>query len=321
MSELIISEQHSHAVELHQKILISASLAQQNLWDMCTSLKKMRDGKLYKEFGYQNFEDYCESEIGFSRMQAHKYISIIENVKNVNSSLHFGVTKLALLATISEQEQAEISEKINLEETTVKELKAEIDRLKAKNEEISERSIDYCKRLNEAKREADNSSESLRDITAKFNAERDKNFELNNKVKELESRPIEVAVVDNSEENERKIKEAVEMLEQQSRQREAYLESKFRAEQEDIRKKFEKEKQYAISEVRSDYERKLAENSAAEMSKPEPVDEDKFKFKVYLTSAYDMLTRLTEFTLQHSEQIYKEKIKQLLNSVLAGLEE
>lgn len=57
MSELIISEQHRQAVELHQKIMISANLAQQNLFEMCTGLKTMRDNKLYKELGYSNFED------------------------------------------------------------------------------------------------------------------------------------------------------------------------------------------------------------------------------------------------------------------------
>lgn len=43
------------------------------------------------------------------------------------------MTKLALLATISEPEQAEIAEKLDLENTTVKQLKAEIDRLKDEN--------------------------------------------------------------------------------------------------------------------------------------------------------------------------------------------
>ena len=42
-------------------------------------------------------------------------------------------SKLMLLATISEPEQAEIAEKLDLENTTVKQLKAEIDRLKTKS--------------------------------------------------------------------------------------------------------------------------------------------------------------------------------------------
>ena len=111
-----ISVNYKTAAELNQRIIITAQAAQQNLYEMCALLKQMKDDKLYKELGYQNFEDYCESEAGFSRMQAHKYISIIENVKNVNSSLHFGVTKLALLSSLSESQQEEIQEKVDLVE-------------------------------------------------------------------------------------------------------------------------------------------------------------------------------------------------------------
>lgn len=80
MSEITVSEQHKQAIELHQKIIVSANLAQQNIWDMCNGLKTMRDNKLYKELGYQNFEDYCENEVGMKRSNAYNYISIVEKI-------------------------------------------------------------------------------------------------------------------------------------------------------------------------------------------------------------------------------------------------
>ena len=132
MSEITVSEQHKQAIELHQKIIVSANLAQQNIWDMCNGLKTMRDNKLYKELGYTNFEEYCENEVGMKRSNAYNYISIVEkiNPENVQSIGQIGMTKLSLLATISEPEQAEIAEKLDLENTTVKQLKAEIEKLK-----------------------------------------------------------------------------------------------------------------------------------------------------------------------------------------------
>ena len=60
-----LKTQYETAIELNQKIIITAQMAQKNLYDMCVLLKEMRDDKLYKELGYQNFEDYCENEIGF----------------------------------------------------------------------------------------------------------------------------------------------------------------------------------------------------------------------------------------------------------------
>lgn len=128
MNEL--SAEYKTAVKLNQKIIFAAQMAQKNLYDMCMMLKEMRDNKLYKELGYQNFEDYCESEIGFSREQGRKYISIIENVQNANSSWHFGVTKLYLLSTLSESDQEKIQATVNVEDTSVRELKAEIAKLK-----------------------------------------------------------------------------------------------------------------------------------------------------------------------------------------------
>lgn len=95
MSEITVSEQHKQAIELHQKIIVSANLAQQNIWDMCNALKTMRDNKLYKELGYQNFEDYCENEVGMKRRNVYNYISIVEkiNAENVQSIAQIGMIK------------------------------------------------------------------------------------------------------------------------------------------------------------------------------------------------------------------------------------
>ena len=132
MEVTVLTEQRKTAIELNQKIILTAQLAQKNLYDMCVMLKQMRDDKLYKELGYANFEDYCENEVGMSRHMAYKYTNALE-IKNVESIQHLGITKLSLLASLSESQQEEIQQTVNLEETSVRELKAECDRLKAAN--------------------------------------------------------------------------------------------------------------------------------------------------------------------------------------------
>ena len=72
------------AMKLHQRIMASGTLAAQNLWEMCTGLKEMRDKKLYKELGYSKFETYCTEMCGFSDRNARNYISIIENISEEN---------------------------------------------------------------------------------------------------------------------------------------------------------------------------------------------------------------------------------------------
>lgn len=175
MNEITASEQFKTAVELNQKIIITAQAAQQNLFDMCVLLKRMRDEKLYKELGYQNFEEYCEKEVGFSRMNAHRYISIIENIKDVTSMLHFGTTKLSLLSSLSESQQEEIQKTVDVEEVSVRKLKEEIAKLKSEKQEAEK----YLS--NQAREERQKAEQAADQLT-----------EANKRIRELESRPITV---------------------------------------------------------------------------------------------------------------------------------
>lgn len=322
MAEIIVSEQHKQAVELHQKIMISANLAQQNLFEMCTGLKTMRDNKLYKELGYSNFEDYCENEVGFSARNARNYIAIIEriNIENGKSISHLGMTKLSLLATISEQEQQEISEKVSLESTTVKQLKAEIEKLKAeKSKKQSE--------LSNAKYERDsfrsknialkNDIERLRYVKdqkemlqQQLEAEKNKNSELANKVEELENRPIEVAVQESSD-NERRLQETIKALERENIKHYDELEKQYREDEQAVRQMLEKEKQEALLKQREAYEEKLnslqADNNGGD---------DKDIFKAYFSIAYDSFNRMLEFA-KHSKDkdFFKSKVKNLIEAL------
>lgn len=317
------------AVKLNQEILTSANIAQRNLWTMCTKLKEMRDGKLYKELGYNNFEDYCENEVGFNRKQAHKYISIVEkvNLENVHLSGQIGVTKLALLATVSESEQQEISEKVNLEETTVKELKAEIDKLKKDNSKLDAKLKAETANAEEARSDLKDVQSKLRIEINKACSERDRANKalekLNGKEreitrlerenKELRSRPTDVAVIDRPiDDDNPKLKEAIRILERENMKRNEEMDRQYLQD----RRELEARKQAEINALREEYEKKLAD--AAQPA--EPIDENKLKFKVYLTAAFDTLNRLLDFAEQTGEQVYKDKIKQLLNSVLAKAE-
>ncbi len=51
-NSLPFSKQHEQAVKLHNRIMASASLAQQSLWEMCTGLKQIIDGSI-KVYGKQ----------------------------------------------------------------------------------------------------------------------------------------------------------------------------------------------------------------------------------------------------------------------------
>lgn len=317
------------AVKLNQEILTSANLAQQNLWTMCTKLKEMRDGKLYKELGYQNFEDYCEKEVGIKHSNAYRYISVVEriNPESFPPVGQIGIKKLSLLATLSSEQQSDIAEKVDLETTTYKELKAEIDKLKKDNSKLDAKLKAETANAEEARSDLKDVQSKLRIEINKACSERDRANKalekLNGKEreitrlerenKELRSRPTDVAVIDRPiDDDNPKLKEAIRILERENMKRNEEMDRQYLQD----RRELEARKQAEINALREEYEKKLAD--AAQPA--EPIDENKLKFKVYLTAAFDTLNRLLDFAEQTGEQVYKDKIKQLLNSVLAKAE-
>lgn len=182
-----ISVNYKTAAELNQKIIFTAQMAQQNLFDMCVMLKQMRDEKLYKELGYPNFEDYCEKELGMKRRNAYNYISVIERVENVQSIAQIGMTKLSLLASLSESQQEEIQQNVNVEDISVRKLKEEIARLKEESESAGQRAENERQRRISAETDLLSAKSKNRSLTHDLDA-------ANSRINELESRPVEVAV-------------------------------------------------------------------------------------------------------------------------------
>lgn len=314
MNEL--SAEYIKAAELDRRIKTSAQLAQQSLYDMCMGFKEMRDSRLYKELGYSDFGDYCEKETGFSRMNVYNYIRVAEKLPQdfVNSSLQIGVKKLTLLAKLSDEERTELAENIDLESTTVKELKAKIDILQ-----------------NERDRAMESNAEASHQV---FMADK-KVLEMKNKVtqleaeiKELESRPIEVAVETDSKEVAN-LKDAMRRVDLDWSEKYSKLEEDSLKDRRELLQKAEqaeKDKQDKLSQLReeldrtkSEYEKKLAGKADTA-----PVQDDKAIFKAYLSTAVDSVTRLVGFVNEHNDSdnygLFTQKARQLADIINSKLE-
>jgi len=301
-----LSASYSKALDLHNKILVSAQLAQNNLWDMCAGLKEMRDGKLYRELGYQNFEDYCGAEFNMTRMQAHKYISIIENCnrENVNSSLHFGVTKLYLLSTLSEAEQEQITEENDVETMTVKQLETEIRELKEKNAALK---LDLDELAEEHERTCEQATADSKTISGL----RQNISALNQTIEELESRPIEVAVAEPSD-DVRRLKETIRSMEADTARQMERMENEHIADVRQLHERNREETEKQLAALREQYEQKLAEATATD-------GDDKQIFKAYYAAAFDAFRRMLDFAgASPNKGFFKEKINNLLATVSAG---
>ena len=115
--------------------MAAAQTAAASLLDLARKIKRMRDTSGYKALGFDSLEAYTMATMGMKQRQAYNYIAIAEKLpaQLIEQNAAAGVTKLALLAQLSGQEQQQIAAETNLTDTTVAELKAQIKELQAKN--------------------------------------------------------------------------------------------------------------------------------------------------------------------------------------------
>lgn len=299
MDEIIKSKQYLSAVEIDQRIKTTAKALAENLFDLCGLFYRMSSEKLYKELGYQNFADYCEKEVGITPRQGNKYATIGETWKNRKSTSDFetlGTEKLYLLARLDEPEREEIQQTVNLEDVSVRELKAEIARLK--EEKAAAETA-----MKTAEDERNKSSEELMTVQGekeliKMQLERRQKAldAANEKITELENRPVEVAVqVQDNPEDKKAIQRLKNDLSEAKKSHTAAME--------------EQQRQYA--EQISALEVQL---SAAKQKQTEPVTNDREIFRAYYMATTKSFELMLQFVSSCKDKDFcRQRIDNLLS--------
>ena len=287
-----VTDEYIRALNLNKKILVSAQLAQQNLYEMCTAFKEMRDSKLYKELGYTDFGDYCENEVGMKRANVYRYITIAERLPEnfVSSMRQIGVAKFSLLATLDEDDRAQITAETDLESATVKELEQQIKQLRAdKDKAVADKSA----------AEADSAlkADTIASLESTKRSLNERIAALGKQISELESRPVEVAT------------QIVEKIPDDYITREAY--EKLVHDTNAERERLDAE-HLALTRKLHDVEVALEE----ERNKPADSVE---VFNAYLKNAYDALNRLVDYVKAQGHDTYFEKATKLIDAVKASL--
>lgn len=128
-----VTAEETAALGLHYEIIAAAQTAAAGLLDMARKIKRMRDTGGYKALGFESLEAYTQATMGMR--QAYNYISIAEKLpaQLIEQNAAAGVTKLALLASLTAGEQKQITAETDLAGTTVTELKRQIRELQEKN--------------------------------------------------------------------------------------------------------------------------------------------------------------------------------------------
>lgn len=120
----MLSVEQREFVETHKQIVSYGSLAGRYFVELARKLKTMRDGKLYKAAGFEDFGGYVEEAVGLKARQAYNYIKVAEKYtdKYLEDHADIGITKLTLLAQVTEAEREEIEENINISEASTKDV-------------------------------------------------------------------------------------------------------------------------------------------------------------------------------------------------------
>lgn len=176
------TEEGRQAAALHNSIMAAKLAVSNALLDFCRGLKAMRDGKGYKALGFNSFEEYSVHAVGIKYRMAANYISAYEALgeKMIAENADIGITKLALLAQISDPEERADAAKEDLAGMTVAEVKAlvaeknslqeQLNFLGSENEKLKS-AVAEAEKADTATVEATVLPADIEDIVAKAKAE------------------------------------------------------------------------------------------------------------------------------------------------------
>ncbi len=296
-TKAIIMKPEQEALVLNERIRANGQAAVNAVCAVGRDLRRMKIEQLYTYLGYSSFEEYSEQEHGLKRRQAYQYISVYENLGEdfVQSNAQLGITKLALLTSVDAEDRIDIMNSNDLSGMTVNEVKELLDKVKQQGEQLS---------MFES--QLDDTGNAMRKTTAEKQEIERKNAELEARIKELESCPVEVAVA------EPKIKEVIKKVPDKKalaeKDREILtLQNKYKA--------LDEARIEQVENLKKAYEERIAE-----LQKPaeQPVETEKSSFKFLYAEAYKSCLGLVEFiksTVGDDKELFIERTDKLLDIV------
>lgn len=311
------------AVIINERIRANGQAAVTAVCAVGRDLRRMKIEELYKYLGYTSFEEYTEQEYGMKRRQAYQYISVYENLGEdfVQSNAQLGITKLSLLTQINKEERAGIMEDNDLSGMTVNEVKELLDKVKQQGEQLSlfenekennEKQLEDIRtqeaEIRSLQARLDDTGNAMRKTAAEKQEIEKRNAELEAYIKELESRPVEVAVPEPKEIVKEIIKEVPDKTAIEERDRKILtLENKYKALDEARKEESEKLK-------------RMYEEHIAQLRKPpeQPANSEKNSFKLLYAEAYKSCLGLVEFIKSSEDKdrdLFTEKTDKLLDLV------
>lgn len=286
------------AYELNSRILACANAAYSSLMESAKLLKEMRDTKLYREMGYESFEDYTVAELGIHERQAYTYIKPYEELgeRFLQSNANLGITKLALIAQLPSIDREEFTENNDLAGMTVEQVKQLVKENDAKGEQLN---ILQDER-DEALEDADKAEKRIAELEKELEEERNK--------------PVPVAVAEPDPAEIEKLKDeaiakAKKTADKELKAAKKELEEKHKKELADAGEKAKAETEKALAEYKQklsdiDSEKAEAVKRAEQLEKQLAVSSsaETVKFSFYFEALNTDFNKITESLKRQAEE-------------------
>lgn len=212
----MMSSEQKEFVVTHRQIMQCGAMAGQYVVEMARKLKVMRDGKLYKAAGFDEFRDYVKDAVGIEERQAYTYIKVAEGLSEefLSANAALGITKLALLASAEKEDREKAVEEGIAQDGTTRELQEYIKKLEAERDNKAEQLSFFSKEKDaavaekeSARAEADKAQKKLTAAEKKVLKLNEEKAKLEKELEDLRNAPAQVEQVDNPE-TVAKLKEA-----------------------------------------------------------------------------------------------------------------
>lgn len=311
MEELMLNE----ALKLHADIMADMRTAAGAMVNVCKNLKTMRDRQLYKQLGFERFEEYAEQMAGIKQRQAYTYIKVYESLspKLLEEQAGAGITKLDLLCRVSAPEREEFCKENDISALSTKEL----EKLIEEKNGIAEQLTFALNEKKEAEREVENLKRSIAE-----------------KERVIEAKVIDTNIDEEIEKAVAEARQAVDAELESNKKEIADLKEKIKAEKEkaktekekakaeidkEVAKRLEAEADKRAAELTAEKEKELlkAQERAAELAKRLEVEADRetTEFMIY----FEDLQNTAEKLKRTAEKMTAERKEKMLNALKNAL--
>lgn len=297
------AEQHlpaqERAIQITQRIKANGAIAANAIVEIGKDLRTVKIEELYKELGYESFENYAKQEFNLEKRQAQTYISTFEKLGEefMQANAQLGITRLAMLATANPEDRAEVMESTDVAHITTRELEQLLAEKKQQGEQLS--------LLQEEKSNLEKKIDELENSP--------KDVEVATQVKEVVKEVPDPKTVKQLAEAEAALKEAKKELSATAAEAELYKKSaeSARIEAKKVKDNAEREAEKAakaeiekFQKVADERIRKAEQEKAAleakvtelqKAAEKPPENADKSNFKVMLSTVYRDMLGLVEF--------------------------